>query len=186
MANPAGESREGVVRLGFDRRPRLRFRGSRVTADAGLIADTMRLRAGAGMADMPASECRGDPGSFGAPATRNDATSVGLLGWQDLLRLLVDNGRRPDRPETARLIRAAADEQGARADAAGRDGAQGDPRPGDRAYRARATWATFGCRMLWSICTGRKMLAARDVAAATAVSRGAGSASRQLERRSSP
>jgi hypothetical protein len=38
MANPAGESKDEVLKLDFDRRVMLQFRGSVVTSDAGLLA----------------------------------------------------------------------------------------------------------------------------------------------------
>ena len=38
MANPAGESNDGALKLDFDRRLMLQFRGSVVTSETGLLA----------------------------------------------------------------------------------------------------------------------------------------------------
>src|ERR1700716_127233 len=87
MANPAGESNDGALRLDFDRRLMLQFRGSIVTSDAGLLAyreldDALGLSAMAG--EMLADARSGGEGRHALVGMLRQSVFGRLAGYEDV------------------------------------------------------------------------------------------------------
>jgi hypothetical protein len=87
MANPAGESNDGAVRLDFDRRLMLQFRGSVVTSDAGLLAcreldDALGLSTMAG--EMLADARTGKNGGHALVGMLRQSVFGRLAGYEDV------------------------------------------------------------------------------------------------------
>src|SRR5246127_5194275 len=87
MANPAGESESDGVRLDFDPRPMLQFRGSGVTSDAGLLAyreldDALGLSAMAG--EMLAEARTGKNGRHDLIGMLRQSVFGRLAGYEDV------------------------------------------------------------------------------------------------------
>ncbi len=103
MANPAGKSNDVALKLDFDRRPMLQFRGSVVTSDAGLLAyreleDALGLTATAG--EMLADARAGKNGRhalvgllrqsvFGRLAEYEDVNDAERLRYDPVMRWIV-------------------------------------------------------------------------------------------------
>jgi hypothetical protein len=87
MANPAGESGEGVLRLDFDRRLMLQFRGSVVTSDAGLLA-YRELDDALGLSDLAcqrlADVCTGKNGRHALVGMLRQAVFGRFAGYEDV------------------------------------------------------------------------------------------------------
>ena len=87
MENPAGESADGVLRLGFERRLTLQFRGSVVTSDVGLLAyceldDALGLSLMAG--GMLADTRTGRNGRHALVALLRQSVFGRLAGYEDV------------------------------------------------------------------------------------------------------
>ena len=87
MANPTGESKSDAVRLDFDRRLMLQFRGSVVTSDAGLLAyreldDALGLTAVAG--EMLADTRTGKNGRHALVGLLRQSVFGRLAGYEDV------------------------------------------------------------------------------------------------------
>jgi len=87
MTNPTGESDRGALRLDFDRRLKLQFRGSVVTSDAGLLA-YRELDDALGLTDM-ASEVLADArtgrnGRHGLAGLFRQPVFGRLAGYEDV------------------------------------------------------------------------------------------------------
>src|ERR1700758_5415234 len=87
MANPAGESNDEVLKLDFDRRLMLQFRGPVVTSDAGLLAyreldDALGLTA---MAGESLSDARiGKNGRHALIGMLRQSVFGSLAGYEDV------------------------------------------------------------------------------------------------------
>ena len=85
--NPAGEAKNGGIRLLFDRRLRLEFRGARITSDAGLLA-VRELDEMMGLTDMAADlivEGRtGKNIQHQIPGLLRQAVYARLAGYEDV------------------------------------------------------------------------------------------------------
>ena len=87
MADPTGESAGGALRLDFDRRLMLRFRGAAITSDAGLLAyreldDALGLTAAAGTALADART--GKNGRHALVGLLRQAVFGRLAGYEDV------------------------------------------------------------------------------------------------------
>ena len=87
MAHPMGESKEGVLRLDFDRRLKLEFHGSKVTSDAGLLPyreldDAVGLSEIAG--DVRTDTRRGKNGRHGLVGQSRQSVLGRLGGYDDV------------------------------------------------------------------------------------------------------
>jgi hypothetical protein len=87
MANSAGESKDGVLKLDFDRRLMLQFRGSVVTSDAGLLAyreldDALGLSGLA--ADLLADARTGKNGRHALVGLLRQSVFGRLAGYEDV------------------------------------------------------------------------------------------------------
>jgi hypothetical protein len=87
MENPTGESSGEVLRLDFDRRLMLQFRGSVVTSDAGLLAyreldDALGLTTTAG--EMLADACTGKNGRHALVGLLRQSVFGRLAGYEDV------------------------------------------------------------------------------------------------------
>lgn len=87
MTNPTGEAGNGLLRLDFDRRVMLHFRGSVVTSDAGLLAyreldDALGLSTSAG--ERLADTRTGKNGRHTLTGMLRQAVSCRLAGYEDV------------------------------------------------------------------------------------------------------
>jgi len=87
MADPTGESPRGALRLDFERRGKLQFRGAVITSDAGLLAyreldDALGLTAWAG--DMLADARTGKNGRHALVGLLWQSEFGRLAGYEDV------------------------------------------------------------------------------------------------------
>ena len=118
MAHPVGESNDGALRLDFDRRLMLQFRGSVVTSDAGLLAyreldDALGLSTMAG--EMLADARTGKNGRHALVGMLRQSVFARLAGYKDvndaqrlrhdpaMPRIVGGRRRAPKRPSRANL-----------------------------------------------------------------------------------
>ncbi len=87
MAHPMGESKDGVLRLYFDRRLKLEFHGTKVSSDAGMLPyreldDTVGLTEIAG--DALTDSRRGKNGRHGLSGQFRQSVFGRLGGYDDV------------------------------------------------------------------------------------------------------